>query len=80
MLYAFDLLELDSVDLRGLPPSDRKKRLAGLLGKRRVGIVLSEHTSDDDETISAKLAGWASRASFRKSSARPIGRAVARLD
>jgi ATP-dependent DNA ligase len=45
MLYAFDLLELESVDLRGLPPGDRKKRLAGLLGKRRVGIVLSEHTN-----------------------------------
>jgi bifunctional non-homologous end joining protein LigD len=28
MLYAFDLLELDGQDLRGLPLGDRKKRLA----------------------------------------------------
>ena len=44
MLYAFDLLELDGEDLRSLPLSDRKKRLAKLLGRRRVGIVLSAHT------------------------------------
>ena len=44
MLYAFDLLELDGEDLRGLPLGDRKKRLARLLGGAGVGIVLSEHT------------------------------------
>jgi ATP-dependent DNA ligase len=43
MLYAFDLLELDGEDLRDMPLGDRKKRLAGLLGRRRIGIVLSEH-------------------------------------
>ena len=31
MLYAFDLLELNGEDLRGLPLGDRKKRLARLL-------------------------------------------------
>jgi len=51
MLYAFDLLELDGEDLRGLPLGDRKKRLARLLGRRRRGIVLSEHTADDGATI-----------------------------
>jgi bifunctional non-homologous end joining protein LigD len=51
MLYAFDVLELDGEDLRGLPLSDRKKRLARLLPRRRVGIVLSEHTADDGATI-----------------------------
>jgi ATP-dependent DNA ligase len=35
MLYAFDLLELDGEDLRGLPLSDRKKRPARLLGPTR---------------------------------------------
>jgi bifunctional non-homologous end joining protein LigD len=44
MLYAFDLLELDGQDLRGLPLADRKTRLARLLGGRRLGIVLSDHT------------------------------------
>jgi bifunctional non-homologous end joining protein LigD len=51
MLYAFDLLELDGNDLRGLSLGDRKKRLARLLGKRRVGIVISEHTDEDGATI-----------------------------
>jgi bifunctional non-homologous end joining protein LigD len=51
MLYAFDLLELDGEDLRDLPPSDRKKRLARLLGGRRLGIVLSDHTDEDGATI-----------------------------
>jgi bifunctional non-homologous end joining protein LigD len=51
MLYAFDLLELDGDDLRGMPLGDRKKRLARLLGGRRLGIVLSDHTDDDGATI-----------------------------
>jgi bifunctional non-homologous end joining protein LigD len=51
MLYAFDLLEFDGHDLRALPLIDRKRRLARLLGRRRVGIVLSEHTADDGATI-----------------------------
>jgi bifunctional non-homologous end joining protein LigD len=51
MLYAFDLLELEGEDLRALPLRDRKKRLARLVGKRRLGIVISEHTDDDGATI-----------------------------
>jgi bifunctional non-homologous end joining protein LigD len=51
MLYAFDLLELDGEDLRTLPLGDRKKRLARLMGGRRLGTVLSEHTDDDGATI-----------------------------
>jgi bifunctional non-homologous end joining protein LigD len=51
MLYVFDLLELDGEDLRGLPLGDRKKRLARLLARRRVGIVLSAHTDEDGAAI-----------------------------
>ena len=51
MLYAFDLLELDGEDLREQPLGDRKKRLAKLVGRRRIGIVLSEHTDEDGPTI-----------------------------
>jgi bifunctional non-homologous end joining protein LigD len=51
MLYAFDLLELEGEDLRGLPLGDRKMRLARLLGGRRLGIVLSDHTDEDGATI-----------------------------
>jgi bifunctional non-homologous end joining protein LigD len=50
-LYAFDLLEIDGEDLRPLPLSDRKRRLRKLVGKRRLGIVLSEHTDEDGATI-----------------------------
>jgi bifunctional non-homologous end joining protein LigD len=63
MLYAFDLLELDGQDLRDLPPGDCKKRLARLMGKRRLGIVLSEHTDEDGAAISGRPARWALRAS-----------------
>jgi ATP-dependent DNA ligase len=31
--------------------ADRKKRLARLVGKRRIGIVISEHTDEDGATI-----------------------------
>jgi hypothetical protein len=47
MLYCFDLLELNGEDLRSLPLGDREKRLARLLGRRRIGIVFSEHTDQD---------------------------------
>jgi bifunctional non-homologous end joining protein LigD len=44
MLYAFDLLELDGVDFRPLPLGKRKERLARLVDRRLVGIVMNEHT------------------------------------
>jgi bifunctional non-homologous end joining protein LigD len=34
-----------------LPLGDRKKRLARLLAKRRIGIVLSAHTAEEVATI-----------------------------
>jgi bifunctional non-homologous end joining protein LigD len=42
-LYAFDLLELDGVDLRREPWSDRRWRLANLLRNATDGIRLSDH-------------------------------------
>jgi bifunctional non-homologous end joining protein LigD len=51
MLYAFDLLERDGEDIRDQPLGDRKKRLARLLGKRQIGIVLSQHTDEDGAAI-----------------------------
>jgi bifunctional non-homologous end joining protein LigD len=51
MLYAFDLLELDGEDLRGLPLGDRKKRPVRLVGCRTLDIVLSVHAADDGATI-----------------------------
>jgi hypothetical protein len=44
MLWAFDLLELNSKDLRGQTLDKRKLKLAKLLkGSRHHGIVLNEH-------------------------------------
>jgi bifunctional non-homologous end joining protein LigD len=50
-LNTFDLLELDGEDLRGRLLSDREKRLARLVRRRRVDIVLSAHTAGDGATI-----------------------------
>ena len=38
-LYAFDLLEIDGEDLRGMPLEQRKLRLRNLLARRKSGIV-----------------------------------------
>jgi bifunctional non-homologous end joining protein LigD len=65
MLYAFDLPELDGEDLRALPLGDRKKRLARLVGKRRIGIVLSEYTDEHGALIFQRLASLASKALCR---------------
>jgi bifunctional non-homologous end joining protein LigD len=74
MLYAFDLLELDGEDLRTLPLSDRKKRLARLLGKRRLGIVISEHTDEDSATIFHQACKMGLNDMFRSGRARlPVG-------
>jgi bifunctional non-homologous end joining protein LigD len=51
MLYGFDLLEIDGEDLRAMTLNDRKRRLARLIGRRRLGIVLSQHTADDGADI-----------------------------
>jgi bifunctional non-homologous end joining protein LigD len=47
-LYAFDLLELDGVDLRREPWSDRRWRLGKLLRSATDGIRLSDHIDGFD--------------------------------
>jgi bifunctional non-homologous end joining protein LigD len=51
ILYAFDLLELDGEDLRPLPLSARKAKLARLLARKPTGIVFNEHTDEDGATV-----------------------------
>jgi bifunctional non-homologous end joining protein LigD len=51
MLYAFDLLELNGKDLRPLPLSERKAKLARLLASAPVAIVFNEHTDEDGATV-----------------------------
>jgi bifunctional non-homologous end joining protein LigD len=51
ILYAFDLLELDGADLRGLPLEERKGKLAKLLRQTLPSLQLSEHLAGDGEII-----------------------------
>ena len=51
ILQAFDLLELDGEDLRSLPLSQRKPRLARLLSRVQAGIALNEHTDANGELM-----------------------------
>jgi ATP-dependent DNA ligase len=67
MLYAFDLLELDSEDLRAWPLSDRKKRLAKLLGGRRSASCLATTPMMTALRSSGTRAAWALRALCRRS-------------
>ena len=46
-LYAFDLLELDGLDMRREPIETRKATLASLLRKARHGLRLNEHMEHD---------------------------------
>ena len=52
-LYAFDLLELDGVDLRPFPLERRKDQLRILLLGCMTGIQFNEHLEDDGATIFA---------------------------
>jgi bifunctional non-homologous end joining protein LigD len=53
ILYAFDLIEHDGEDLRGLPFLDRKAALARLLRETEAGILLNEHIAEDGATVFA---------------------------
>ena len=48
LFHAFDLLELDGVDLRHLPFSERYAKLARMLAGAPEAITLCEHTADYD--------------------------------
>ena len=49
--YAFDLLMVDDADIRRLPLTHRRDRLAKLLRKAKPGIRLSEHIAVDGATV-----------------------------
>jgi bifunctional non-homologous end joining protein LigD len=50
-LFAFDLLELDGVDLRREPFEVRKATLASMLRKARAGVQLNEHLAHPDAEV-----------------------------
>jgi ATP-dependent DNA ligase len=51
LLYAFDLLELDGVDLRREPLEVRKATLASILRKSRPGLRLNEHLEHSEGVV-----------------------------
>jgi bifunctional non-homologous end joining protein LigD len=75
MLYAFDLLELNGEDMRGLPLRERKVRLERLLSLSRTGIVFNEHTDQDGATVFQHACKMGLEGMCRSGSPRPIGRA-----
>jgi bifunctional non-homologous end joining protein LigD len=75
MLYAFDLLELNGEDIRGLPLRERKVRLERLLSLSRTGIVFNEHTDQDGATVFQHACKMGLEGMCRSGSPRPIGRA-----
>jgi bifunctional non-homologous end joining protein LigD len=50
-LYAFDLLELNGVDLRREPIEVRKATLAGILRMSRPGVCLNEHLEHSEGDV-----------------------------
>jgi bifunctional non-homologous end joining protein LigD len=53
ILYAFDLIEHDSQDLRDRPFLERKAALARLLRKTKASILQNEHIAEDGATVFA---------------------------
>ena len=53
-LWAFDLLELDGEDLRGVPLERRKDRLAQLLEQAPFGIAYNDHHLGDGPALFAQ--------------------------
>jgi bifunctional non-homologous end joining protein LigD len=76
-LYAFDLIELNSDDLRRGPLEVRKATLASMLAKARSGIRFNEHIEGDGRTVFP--ARWGSKASCRSGRTRPIARGARRI-
>jgi bifunctional non-homologous end joining protein LigD len=75
-LYAFDLIELNSDDLRRHPLDGRKATLEMILAKAGIGIRFNEHMEGDGETVfrhACKL-GLEGIVSKRKDSAYRSGR------
>jgi bifunctional non-homologous end joining protein LigD len=51
MLYGFDLIELNGVDLRRRPLLERKAALADLIGGTKAGIMLNDHITEDGDIV-----------------------------
>jgi bifunctional non-homologous end joining protein LigD len=76
-LCAFDLLELDGVDLRREPIEVRKSTLKGLLRREHNGIAFNRHfATSRARSFTDTPARSVARALCRSALARPIGQGV----
>jgi ATP-dependent DNA ligase len=75
--FAFDLIELDGAPTARMSLLERKKWLAKVMKKAPPGVSYSEHADGDGERSAKRLAGRASRASFRSAATSPIRLATA---
>src|SRR5208283_2007306 len=71
-LCAFDLLELDGVDLRPEPIEVRKRTLEGLLRREHRGIAFNRHFDGDGATIYKHACALGCEGIVSKSWAHPI--------
>jgi ATP-dependent DNA ligase len=55
ILYAFDLIEHDSEDMRDLPFLDRKAALARRLRNTEAGILFNDHIAQDISSVTKNL-------------------------
>lgn len=51
VLLAFDLIEIDGIDIRDLPLIERKKKLRKLIGRATAGIQFVDHLKGDGEAV-----------------------------
>jgi hypothetical protein len=65
VLFAFDLLELGSRDLRSAPLEERKRELAKLLRKAGQALHFNEHIDEPGDVVFATPASSASTALSR---------------
>ena len=72
-LYAFDLLQLDSRDLRRDPIEDRKAELAKLLRRAKPGLQLNEHISEPGDIVFRHACKLGFEGIVSKRLARPTG-------
>ena len=79
VLCAFDLIELDGEDLRRSSIEYRKRKLAKLVRRPQLGIVLNSITKVTAKSFSSTPASSVARALCRSASARFIGRGVRRI-
>jgi bifunctional non-homologous end joining protein LigD len=76
-LFAFDLLEMDGLDMRREPIETRKATLASLLRKGKLGVRLNEHIAHPNGAA-VFHASWVPRGSSRSGWDRVIDQGVRR--